>query len=41
MKTLSAVALARLLADTALANCKPHSMRLAIIPIKNVEDMLR
>nr|WP_252089562.1 phosphate/phosphite/phosphonate ABC transporter substrate-binding protein [Pseudomonas sp. MWU13-3659] len=41
LKPLVALALASLLAGTALANCKPHSLRLAIIPIKNVEDMLR
>ncbi|CAK15654.1 phosphate/phosphite/phosphonate ABC transporter substrate-binding protein [Pseudomonas entomophila] len=41
LKTLAAVALAGLLADTALANCKRHSLRLAIIPIKDVQDMVR
>ncbi|MCG8291474.1 phosphate/phosphite/phosphonate ABC transporter substrate-binding protein [Pseudomonas entomophila] len=41
LKPLIALTLSSLLASTAQANCKPHSLRLAIIPIKNVEDMLR
>ena len=41
LKTLATLALASLLADIALADCRQHSLRLAIIPIKNVEDMLR
>jgi len=41
LKTLGAVALAQLLAGHTLANCTPHSLRLAVIPIKSVEDMTR
>ncbi|MBO9549166.1 phosphate/phosphite/phosphonate ABC transporter substrate-binding protein [Pseudomonas sp.] len=41
VKTLAALLLANLLASAALADCTPRSLRLAVIPIKSSEDMVR
>lgn len=41
LKSLGALALAQLLTGPALANCTPHGLRLAVIPIKDVEAMTR
>jgi len=41
VKTLAALLLANLLAATAVADCTPRSLRLAVIPIKSSEDMIR
>lgn len=41
LKTLATLALAQLLGTTAHASCTPHSLRLAVIPIKSVEAMAR
>lgn len=41
LKRFVGVALAQLLAMAAQANCTPHSLRLAVIPIKDVEAMTR
>ncbi|MFV3402982.1 phosphate/phosphite/phosphonate ABC transporter substrate-binding protein [Pseudomonas sp. NY15463] len=39
LKTFASVALTQLLAMAAQANCTPHSLRLAVIPIKDVQAM--
>lgn len=41
VKTLAGLLLASLLANNALADCTPRSLRLAVIPIKSSEDMVR
>jgi len=41
VKTLAWLLLANLLAASALADCTPRSLRLAVIPIKSTEDMTR
>lgn len=41
LKTLIGLALAQLLVNPATATCTPHSLRLAMIPIKDVEAMRR
>ncbi|MNZ15725.1 phosphate/phosphite/phosphonate ABC transporter substrate-binding protein [Pseudomonas sp. BNK-30] len=44
MRALTALAgllFAQLLATSVLADCTPHSLRLAVIPIKSSEDMMR
>ncbi|NIF17834.1 phosphate/phosphite/phosphonate ABC transporter substrate-binding protein [Pantoea sp. Cy-639] len=41
VKILAAVAMAQWLAEAALATCNPHSLRLAVIPFKSVEQMTR
>lgn len=41
VKALCAVAVLQLLAGAVQAKCTPHSLRLAVIPIKSVEDMTR
>ncbi|MGE8058427.1 phosphate/phosphite/phosphonate ABC transporter substrate-binding protein [Pseudomonas sp. NPDC089547] len=41
LKTLAWLLLANTSATAALADCTPHSLRLAVIPIKSPEDMAR
>ncbi|MDH0301606.1 MULTISPECIES: phosphate/phosphite/phosphonate ABC transporter substrate-binding protein [unclassified Pseudomonas] len=41
LRSIALLALAPLLASQAQAGCTPHSLRLAVIPIENVEAMTR
>ncbi|MFJ4347734.1 phosphate/phosphite/phosphonate ABC transporter substrate-binding protein [Pseudomonas sp. NPDC089401] len=41
LKLLAGLLLAQLLAGSALADCTPRSLRLAVIPIKSNEEMVR
>lgn len=41
LKTLVCLMALNLSANVALADCTPHSLRLAVIPIKSAEDMTR